>query len=103
MNGAVKRFKIKRIGRTSGVVHEHVTTVDAEDAHLLRSSYWVIQINNQTGHYYITRKTPRGTEFLHHVIVGAEPGEPVVHINGDSLDNRKANLLRRRDRVEEIE
>lgn len=30
--------------------------------------------------------------FMHRVIIGAEPGMRVDHINGDTLDNRRANL-----------
>lgn len=37
------------------------------------------------------------------MIVSAQPGEKVVHINGDSLDNRKENLLKQSDRIEEVE
>lgn len=105
----VKRFKVKSIGRHSGVVHEFITTVDEDDAHLLRSSYW--RVTNSTAlnadgikenRKYIKRETASGTQTLHQLIVGAGPAEKVWHINGDSLDNRKCNLMKQSDRVEEI-
>lgn len=101
-----KRFKVKVLGRRSGVVKDYITTVDAEDAPLMRSSYWtVVRGRDVKGveRAYIARQTTNGHEFLHHVVLGAGPSEPVMHINGESLDNRKANLFRRSERIEEIE
>ena len=107
MANGIKRFKVKSIGRLSGVIHEFITTVDEQDAPLLRSSYWVVQNakDAKTGieNAYILRNGTNGAEFLHSIIAGAKPGEKVMHINGDSLDNRRANLLKRSERIEEIE
>ena len=106
-NGAAKKFKVKRLGR-SGVVHEHIVTVDAEDAHLLRSNYWLAQFcRDEKGEerVYIIRSTLSGEGQklpLHKVILGAGMQEKIYHINGDTLDNRKANLFRSSERIEEI-
>lgn len=107
-NGKIKKFKVKRLSR-SGVIHEHIVTVDAEDAHLLRNSYWLAQFgHDEKGEerIYIIQSTlsGKGEKFpLHKVILGAGPEEKVYHINGDTLDNRKCNLFRANERVEEIE
>lgn len=80
--------------------------MDEDDAHLLRSSYWhVVSSDNGTGaiNHYVARTTAKGKEYLHNIVIGAEPDELVVHINHNSLDNRKSNLLRSKDRVREIE
>jgi hypothetical protein len=100
VNGAYKKFKIKKIVKHA--VREYITTVDAEDAHLMRSYAWAI-VSNDTRHEYAVRVGPRGHEYLHHIVVGAKEGESVWHINGDTLDNRKSNLLKSSDRVEEVE
>ncbi|SRR5258708_1905698 len=106
---SIKKFRVKQISRLSGIIHEHIVTVDVEDASLLRSYYWTV-VRSSTlvdgvtkENVYISRRTPNGDEFLHCLIAQAKPGERVMHINGDSLDNRKANLLKQSDRVEEIE
>ena len=103
-----KRFAVKVVGRNTFAVREYITTVDAEDAHLLREypPWTVINAANSdkgNNHNYIVRKVKDGYVWLHQLVVGAESGEPVQHINGDSLDNRKCNLMRSRDRVIEIE
>ena len=100
----VKKFRVKKIGRRSGVIHEFITTVDEEDAHYLRGYCWVVieAKGDDRNRCYIVRTTPHGPEYLHHMIAGANPGETVSHINGDSLDNRRSNLLRSAERVEEV-
>lgn len=95
-----KRFKVKRIGRESGLVREFIVTVDEEDAHLLRSYYW--KVTHTDKKTYVVRTTTRGDEPLHSVIANVKPGERVFHINGDSLDNRRSNLMKQSERVEEI-
>jgi hypothetical protein len=107
-NGAVKRFRIKVLLR-SGHVDEHLTTVDAEDAHLLRAYVWTV-VNStrvvggqRVSAKYVKRNVNGVNEYLHQRIVDARAGETVWHINGDSMDNRKANLMKDSQRVEEVE
>ena len=97
-----KKFIVKRINRAAGLVRDYITTVDAGDAHLLRSYYWIVLLDVD-GHVYVARNKGRSQEFLHQIIAGAKPGEKVMHINGDCLDNRKENLLKTSERVLEIE
>ena len=106
-NGKAKRFIVKMIGRHTRAIKEFITIVDAKDANLMRSYYWSAICNHprhlEGGNVYIIRKGTKGDEFLHSVIADAKPGEMVMHINGNSLDNRRANLLRQSERVQEIE
>lgn len=64
--------------------------VDAADYAALKDFTWSVMING-----YATRPRKRGeprTSLMHRVITDAEPGHEVDHINGDRLDNRRANL-----------
>ena len=106
-NPKPKKFRVKMLSRRSLALREFITIVDEDDASLLRSYYWYIINGTQSlsgkNNSYVARNTPNGVEYLHQVVVGAKPGELVQHINGNSLDNRKANLLKASNRVEEIE
>ena len=99
---------VKVIGRYTRAIREYITTVDAEDAHLLREyPPWTVVIAAQSdkgdGKCYIVRINKGDIVWLHQLVAGANSGEKVQHINGDSLDNRKCNLMRSSDRVEEIQ
>lgn len=99
-----KRFIVKRINRASGVVHEHIITVDAEDAYLLRNSFWFVQHDPKENKCYVMRRIAGGgVESIQRVILGVKENERVDHIDGDTMNNRKANLLRSKDRVVELD
>lgn len=70
----------------------HVTVVDDEDEHLARSRRWHALLARNR----IYARGPSGKRnqrvYLHRLIVAAPPGLEVDHINGDTLDNRRANL-----------
>jgi hypothetical protein len=61
--------------------------VDAQDAHLLSEYHWYV--NN--GYVRSNSHGHRG-RLLHRLITQAPAGMIVDHINGDPLDNRRANL-----------
>ena len=72
-----------------------VALVDADDYDRLQSMPWHAS-HRGMGKYY-ARSTLREngrkrTVRMHRVILGAPHGYEVDHVNGDSLDNRKANL-----------
>jgi len=70
-----------------------VAIVDDDMYDELSQHKWhVMQV--ASGYYYAARKTSgrNGTTYLHRVVAGAARGEHVDHINGDRLDDRRANL-----------
>ena len=76
----------KEIPLTQG----RVALVDAVDhAWLSRYSWWLHRSN--TGVYARARVGGR-RQRMHRVIIGAGPEQIIDHINGDTLDNRRANL-----------
>ena len=62
-------------------------TVDDEDYHLAAQYRW-----HEAGGGYAAYGLRRTTIYLHRIIAGAAPGMEVDHINGDTSDNRRANL-----------
>lgn len=70
---------------------------DADYEWLSRWKWWFspgVKIKDEG---YAARKTTmvngkRTTIAMHRQIMGAKPGEQVDHVNGDKLDNRRANL-----------
>ncbi len=61
--------------------------LDEEDAWLLDKHSWHLDKNG-----YLRSGTKDRKLVLHRIIMGAKVGQIVDHINGDVLDNRKANL-----------
>lgn len=92
----VKRKKPLRCEMVGDVAHVYIAgrvcVMDAEDVHVFEG--WTPHIS-KAGYVEIfgsfTQK-PRYCEFVHRLVMKAEPGQIIDHINGDSLDNRKANL-----------
>lgn len=75
-----------------------VALIDDEDAERVLACKWTliaIPRPNKTG-YYARRNVQRNgrqhTILLHRFILNAPDGLQVDHINGDGLDNRRANL-----------
>lgn len=68
--------------------------IDADDLPLVDGHRWYAMRNRNS--YYAVRKIGAGRErrklWLHRVILDAPEGVQVDHINGDGLDNRRANL-----------
>jgi len=65
--------------------------VDEIDVPLVNSRRWFVQRSGRNCVYAISKHHGR-TIYMHRVIVGARAGQCVDHINGDGLDNRRANL-----------
>jgi len=76
----------------------HEVLVDKEDEELVRKFRWQVNVQRATN-YAVHRPYPAGDKGkpgtpirMHRLIMGARPGEIVDHVNGDGLDNRRANL-----------
>jgi len=69
-----------------------VTLVDDEDHQWLNRWKWYA--HNSHGHWYAESRVnfTRQILLMHRLILGAKHGEDCDHINGDGLDNRRANL-----------
>lgn len=65
---------------------------DAEDAEMLAQYSWSCSGGRHV-HAAARDIHAKGKHVkMHRVVMGAKPGDIVDHINGDPLDNRKANL-----------
>lgn len=71
-----------------------VTIVDDEDFARFGGSSWHAYPNNRADHPRLIKWYARSKRhgILHRAILDAPAGLQVDHINGDSLDNRRANL-----------
>lgn len=70
--------------------------VDADDVGIVNRHRWhVFAPKDRRTQYAVTSAWEDGkqrTLRMHRLILGAQPGELVDHINGDGLDNRRVNL-----------
>jgi hypothetical protein len=66
----------------------YVTFVSVEDVALLRQRAWTAAENKRKTLIYVRSTYTK----LHREIVGAPPGIPVDHENGNGLDNRRPNI-----------
>lgn len=63
--------------------------VDDEDFDMVNSLEWHL---SDTGYAVRREENPKRTLRMHRIILDAEDGMLVDHINGDKLDNQKGNL-----------
>ena len=72
-----------------------VAMIDAADVPLVEGWNWTAQISGQNAYAIRGERRPNGghgTIRLHRVIMGDCSGCEIDHINGNGLDNRRANL-----------
>jgi hypothetical protein len=82
---------VKEIPLTRGMV----ALVDDEDHDLVTAFKWHTMVATCGHRWYAVRswRSPRpGTEYMHRMLLAAERGLDVDHINGNGLDNRRVNL-----------
>lgn len=75
-------------GRNGAVLAE--VRIDSEDADLIQPYRWYL--GGRKRRYVMATLPQGGTVLLHRLILNARPGDRIGHINGDLLDNRRANL-----------
>ena len=69
-----------------------IAVVDDEDADIARAFAWR-SLEPHAGYQYVVAKDSTGsTVYLHRLVARATRGTCVDHIDGDTLNNRRANL-----------
>jgi len=68
------------------------TKVDDEDFEYLNRWKWYCNNTGYAGREHYMGSHKRKTILMHRLILQAQTGQEVDHINGDKLDNRKSNL-----------
>lgn len=71
--------------------------IDAADLQIVLDSgvwfpEWHKDFNSYLVQHYIDGTKHKGKQSLHSFILGVDSKEPIRHLNGDTLDNRKSNL-----------
>lgn len=66
--------------------------IDDEDYERIKNFNWGIAVKKNVPYIQATTKAPRKTIQLARLIMNAEAGYLIDHVNGDTLDNRKENL-----------
>ncbi len=79
---------MKKIELTRG----KFTLVDDGNFSELNKHKWYLSANNGYARRDIYDSGSKSIVAMHRIIVGAQDGQVVDHINGDTLDNRKENL-----------
>lgn len=82
------RTKMKTIQLSQG----KVAIVDDIDFESVSKYKWTYSYSGKSGIGYALNNKGSGRIYLHHFIMGKSPNLIVDHINGNSLDNRRANL-----------
>lgn len=70
------------------------TQIDEEDKEFAKAWTWHTE-ETRKRYYAATQKREHGKAkvlYLHRMLLGAKNGEIVMHLNGDTLDNRRSNL-----------
>jgi hypothetical protein len=82
---------MKKIELTKGY---HAKVDDDDFDRISKSSWYLHSMTKKSKLVYASRKLPNyGKDVsMHRIIMEAEKGQHVDHINGDGLDNRKENL-----------
>lgn len=78
-----------RAGGRNGVAVAQAL-VDPQDVEQAQLHRWYL--GGRKRKYVVTCMPGAGTVLLHRLLLGAGPDDRVGHLNGDTLDNRRANL-----------
>jgi hypothetical protein len=72
------------------LTHGKCAVIDEADRGLADGVVWRAMAGRKT--HYVWRSDGGSTVLLHRLILGADAGQSVDHINGDGLDCRRSNL-----------
>lgn len=78
-----------RAGGRNGVAVAQAL-VDPQDVEQAQLHRWYL--GGRKRKYVVTCMPSAGTVLLHRLLLGAGPDDRVGHLNGNTLDNRRANL-----------
>ena len=74
-------------------IKDKTIIIDNEDKELFDSYKWcLIKARMKAEKYYVATFINKKTVYLHRLVINAEKGQIVDHINSNSLDCRKINL-----------
>lgn len=77
--------------RVLGISNGFHTIIDDQDYNEISKFKWSAETSRSGGVYAV--RAERGKRIkMHRLILNAEKGQEVDHINGDGLDNRRSNL-----------
>ena len=68
------------------------TIIDDEDYKLISDYKWCVSEKRNNTFYAVTNTKDRKRLYLHRLIMEANKGDEIDHINHDTLDNRRSNL-----------
>ena len=74
------------------LTHGEFALVDDGDFEKINRYKWYANRKTPEGQLHARRKNKGNTIYMHRVVMGAESGQYVDHINHKELDNRKSNL-----------
>lgn len=69
----------------------HTALIDQRDKKLIERYVWR-PVHKPTGRVYAVTSIGRRTVYMHRLLAATPPGMETDHINGNGLDNRRANL-----------
>lgn len=76
--------------KTIELTRGKVAIVDNEDFDELRRHKWSALKTGRT--WYAVRQSPAGFLYMHGVVAGTPSGSKTDHVDGDGLNNQRANL-----------
>jgi hypothetical protein len=79
------------------LTHSLRALADLEDEDLVRAHRWQAHRKTDAGPWYARTSLDGRYVYMHELLVKPAAGMTVDHVNGDGLDNRRANLRLRKE------